>query len=123
MFVSNGSLIAKAGLERIAQLYGIEEKIRDEPLATRQAIRWTESAPLVNAFGVWLDKQRSRVSPRSRHRSRLMRGTGACVQCASYCVRCHCPATLTSPCPRSNQRDSDAPSVPEQSALAVDPWM
>ena len=66
MFDSNGSPIAKAGLERIARLYAIEEKIRGEPPATRQAIRWTESAPLVNAFGVWLDEQRSRVSPRSR---------------------------------------------------------
>ena len=66
MFDSNGSPIAKAGLERIARLYAIEEKIRGEPPATRQAIRWTESAPLVNACGVWLDEQRSRVSPRSR---------------------------------------------------------
>ena len=52
--------------ERIARLYAIEKKIRGKPPATRQAIRWTESAPLVNAFGVWLDEQRSRVSPRSR---------------------------------------------------------
>ena len=66
IFDSNGSPIAKAGLERIARLYAIEEKIRGEPPATRQAIRWTEVAPLVNAFGAWLDKQRSRVSPRSR---------------------------------------------------------
>ena len=66
VFDSNGSPIARAGLERIAQLYRIEEKIRGKPPATRQAIRWTESAPLVNAFGVWLDEQRSRVSPRSR---------------------------------------------------------
>ena len=66
VFDSNGSPIAKAGLERIAQLYAIEDRIRGEPPATRQAIRWTESAPLVNAFGVWLDEQRSRVSPRSR---------------------------------------------------------
>ena len=66
MFDSNGSPIAKAGLERIARLYAIEEKIRGEPPAARQAIRWTESAPLVNACGVWLDEQRSRVSPRSR---------------------------------------------------------
>ncbi|MCY4549599.1 MAG: transposase [Defluviicoccus sp.] len=36
------------------------------PGPTRQFVRWTESAPLVNAFGVWLDEQRSRVSPRSR---------------------------------------------------------
>ena len=66
MFDSNGSPIAKAGLKRIAQLYKIEDKIRGEHPATRQFVRWTESAPLVNAFGVWLDEQRSRVSPRSR---------------------------------------------------------
>ncbi len=66
MFDSSGSPIAKAGLERVAQLYAIEKKIRGEPPATRQAIRWTESAPIVNAFGVWLDEQRSRLSPRSR---------------------------------------------------------
>ena len=35
-------------------------------MATRQFVRWTESAPLVNAFGAWLDKQHSRVSPKSR---------------------------------------------------------
>ena len=66
IFDSNGSPIAKAGLKRIAQLYKIEDKIRGESPATRQFVRWTESAPLVNAFGVWLDEQRSRVSPRSR---------------------------------------------------------
>ena len=66
VFDSNGSPIAEAGLKRIAQLYQIEDKIRGEPPATRQFVRWTESAPLVNAFGVWLDEQRSRVSPRSR---------------------------------------------------------
>ena len=66
IFDSNGSPIAKAGLERIAQLYRIEDRIRGEKPATRQFVRWTESAPLVNAFGVWLDEQRSRVSPKSR---------------------------------------------------------
>ena len=66
VFDSNGSPIAKAGLERIAQLYRIEDRIRGEEPATRQFVRWTESAPLVNAFGVWLDEQRSRISPRSR---------------------------------------------------------
>ena len=61
MFDSNGSPIAKAGLKRIAKLYKIEDKIRGEAPATRQFVRWTESAPLVNAFGVWLDEQRSRL--------------------------------------------------------------
>ena len=66
VFDSSGSPIAKAGLERIVQLYRIEDRIRGEKPATRQFVRWTESAPLVNAFGVWLDEQRSRVSRRSR---------------------------------------------------------
>ncbi len=66
VFDSNRSPIAKEGLKRIAQLYRIEDRIRGEAPATRQFVRWTESAPLVNAFGVWLDEQRSRVSPRSR---------------------------------------------------------
>ena len=52
--------------DRIAQLYAIEKKIRGEPSATRQFVRWTETAPLVNAFGLWLAEQRSRVSPKSR---------------------------------------------------------
>ena len=66
VYDSSTSPIALAGLQRIAKLYAIEEKIRGEPPATRQAIRWEESAPIVNAFGIWLDEQRSRVSPRSR---------------------------------------------------------
>ena len=65
VFDSDASPIEKAALERIAQLYSIEKKIRGQPPATRQAVRWTQSAPLVNRFGVWLDEQRSRVSPHS----------------------------------------------------------
>ncbi len=61
VFDSNGSPIAEAGLERIAQLYRIEDRIRGELPATRQFVRWTEAAALVNAFGVWLDEQRSRL--------------------------------------------------------------
>ena len=60
----SGSPIAKEALRRIAQLYAIEDRIRGEPPATRQFVRWTEAAPLANAFGVWLDEQRSRISPK-----------------------------------------------------------
>ena len=66
IFDSSASPIARAGLKRIAEFYKIEDRIRGEDPATRQFVRWTETAPLVNAFGVWLDEQRSRVSPRSR---------------------------------------------------------
>ena len=58
IFDSSGSPIAKAGLKRIAEFYKIEDRIRGEVPATRQFVRWTETAPLVNAFGVWLDEQR-----------------------------------------------------------------
>ena len=61
VFDSDGSPIAASGLERIARLYAIEKRSRGKPPATRQPIRWTESAPLVNRFGVWLDEQRSRL--------------------------------------------------------------
>ncbi len=66
VFDSSASPIEKAGLARIAQLYRIEDRIRGEPPATRQFVQWTESAPLVNAFGAWLDEQRLSVSRRSR---------------------------------------------------------
>ena len=66
VYDSSASPIALAGLKRIAKLYAIEKKIRGKPPAERRAIRWEESAPIVNTFGVWLDEQRSRVSPRSR---------------------------------------------------------
>ena len=66
VFDTNASPLAKTGLERIAELHVIEKKIRSKPPAMRQAVRWTESTPLVNRFGAWLDEQRPRVSPRSR---------------------------------------------------------
>ena len=62
---ATGSPLAEAGLQQIARLYTVEKKTRREPPATRQAIRWDESAPLVNRFGVWLDEQRSRLVPSS----------------------------------------------------------
>lgn len=51
MFDSNRAPPAMAGLKRIAQLYRIEHRSRGAPAAARQFVWWTESAPLVNAFG------------------------------------------------------------------------
>ena len=66
VFDSNGSPIAKAGLDRIAQLYAIEKTASGASRRRRaSSIRWTESAPLVNAFGLWLAEQRSLVSPQA----------------------------------------------------------
>ena len=52
VFYNSASPIAKAGLEPNPLLYRIKEKIRPEPPATRQVIRWADSAPLFNVFGV-----------------------------------------------------------------------
>ncbi len=43
VFDSDASPIAKASVERIAQLYAIEKTIRGEPPATRRAVRWRRS--------------------------------------------------------------------------------
>jgi len=65
VFDSTGSAVAAEGLRRIAELYAIEAEIRGAPADRRQAERQARTAPLVEAFGVWLDQQRRRVSPKS----------------------------------------------------------
>ena len=62
----DSSDIAREGVRKIAPLYEIEAEIRGKSADTRLAIRQARSAPLVEAFGVWLKQQRGRVSPKSR---------------------------------------------------------
>ena len=47
-------------------MYAIESKIRGEPAEVRLAVRQARTAPLLEDFGVWLKRQRSAVSPKSR---------------------------------------------------------
>ena len=65
-FEATRSPIAAEGLKRIAELYAIEKEIRGQPSETRLAARKERSAPLVAAFGVWLEEKRARVSSKSR---------------------------------------------------------
>jgi hypothetical protein len=60
------SPIAREGLAQIAALYKVEAEIRGRPAAERLAARQARSAPLVEAFGIWLERQRARVSKKSR---------------------------------------------------------
>jgi len=60
------SEIAVEGVRRIAELYAIEGDIRGQSPDERLAVRQACSAPLVEAFGIWLEQQRARVSPKSR---------------------------------------------------------
>ena len=47
-------------------MYAIEKEIRGEPPEVRLAAHRARTAPLVEDFGVWLRRQRARVSPKSR---------------------------------------------------------
>jgi len=66
VYESHRSEVAEEGLRRIAAMYAIEKEIRGEPPEVRLAERQARTAPLVEEFGVWLRKQRARVSPKSR---------------------------------------------------------
>ena len=63
---SHRSEIAAEGLRRIAAMYAIEKQIRGEPAEVRLGVRQARTAPRVKEFGVWLKRQRARVSPKSR---------------------------------------------------------
>ena len=63
---SHRSAVAAEGLRRIAEMYAIEKEIRGEPPGIRLAVRQARTASLVEDFGVWLRRQRARVSPKSR---------------------------------------------------------
>jgi hypothetical protein len=66
VFDRDGSEIAAEGLRRIAELYAIEKDIRGCAPGQRLSARQARSAPLVAAFGEWLQAQRLRVSAKSR---------------------------------------------------------
>ena len=66
VFDRDGSEIAAEGLRRIAEIYKVERDIRGIEPGQRFSARQTRTAPLVAAFGEWLQEQRLRVSAKSR---------------------------------------------------------
>jgi transposase len=66
VFDRDGSEIAAEGLRRIAEFYHIEREIRGMGPGQRLSARQARTAPLASAFGDWLQKQRLRVSAKSR---------------------------------------------------------
>jgi hypothetical protein len=66
IFDASGSPIAEEGLKQIAEIYRIEADIRGAGPDQRLAMRQQLSAPLVAAFGDWLNEKRSRISAKSR---------------------------------------------------------
>ena len=66
VFDKDGSEIAAEGLRRIAEFYAVEADIRGVSPGQRLSARQTRSAPLVAAFGEWLQLQRRKISAKSR---------------------------------------------------------
>ncbi len=66
VFDRDGSEIAAEGLRRIAEFYVIEADIRGISPGHRLSARQARTAPLVAAFGEWLQAQRRKISTKSR---------------------------------------------------------
>ncbi len=66
VFDRDGSEIAAEGLRHIAEIYAVETDIRGVDLGQRLSARKARTAPLVAAFGDWLQAQRRKISSKSR---------------------------------------------------------
>jgi transposase len=63
-YQATGSPIAEEALQRIAELYAVEQRIRGQPAEARRKARDTTSRPLVVAMKAWLEDQLHRIPPR-----------------------------------------------------------
>lgn len=72
----DGSEIASEGLRRIAEICKIETRIRGTSPDQRLAIRQQQSSPLAADFRLWLTKQGSRFSAKSRLGEKAALSTG-----------------------------------------------
>ena len=59
---ATGSPIALEALQRIAQLYAIEDGIRGQPADERRLVRQARAGPLLTAFKAWLQTQLMQLS-------------------------------------------------------------
>ena len=65
LYQAHRSPIAKEALERIGQLYGIEQEVRGRSPAERRDIRQARSRPLLEALHAWLKTTLSKLSQKS----------------------------------------------------------
>jgi transposase len=63
--LAQGSAIAKEALERIAELYRVEDTIRGKPPEERQRIRQEHAAPRLDSLEHWLRNQLTRIPGKS----------------------------------------------------------
>jgi transposase len=65
LYQAHRSPIAKEALERIGQLYGIEQEIRGRSPAERREVRQARSRPLLETMHVWLKATLGKLSQKS----------------------------------------------------------
>src|SRR5215813_15452368 len=65
LYQAHRSPIAKEALERIGQLYGIEQEIRRRSPSERKQARLAQSRPLLEAMHTWLKAMLAKLSPKS----------------------------------------------------------
>jgi transposase len=65
LYQAHRSPIAKEAIERIGQLYGIEQEIRGRSPAERKEVRQARSRPLLEAMQIWLKATLAKLSQKS----------------------------------------------------------
>jgi transposase len=65
LYQAHRSPIAKEALDRIAQLYGIEQEIRGRSPAERKDVRQARSRPLLEGMQIWLKATLAKLSQKS----------------------------------------------------------
>jgi transposase len=65
LHVANGSPVTAEALQRIGELYAIEEEIRGKPPDERCAVRQARAGPALEALHAWLHEQLSKVAKKS----------------------------------------------------------
>jgi transposase len=65
LYQAHRSPVAKEAMDRIAQLYAIEEEIRGRSPGERRMVRQTRSRPLLDAMQIWLKATMTKMSRKS----------------------------------------------------------
>jgi transposase len=65
LHAANGSAVTAEALQRIGELYAIEDEIRGKPPDERRAVRQARAGPALEALHTWLHEQLSKVAKKS----------------------------------------------------------
>ena len=84
--LSNCFGLADTALEYIAQLYAIEDKIKDKSVEDKYQCRQQESIPIINDFHAWLINTKSLVLPGSSLEQAINYALNHWTELTNYCL-------------------------------------